>query len=175
MSTKERRENIIGIFKTNSAPVTGTELSEQFHVSRQIIVQDINWLRREGYEIISTTRGYLLQGTPSLQKVIWVQHTDEQIEDELSTILDCGGTVLDVSVYHDIYGLLKAPLYIASKANIADFLESLENRSASPLKNLTGDVHGHTIEFPDIHTWNMILRALKEKGYLLPVERIPQF
>ena len=80
-------------------PVSGTELSRQCAVSRQIIVQDISWLRAAGYQILSTTKGYLLQNKPACTREYRVQHSDAQIEDELNTIVDLGGTV-QLSLIH---------------------------------------------------------------------------
>lgn len=167
MSANHRREAIIQILRTAGVPVSGTELSQECEVSRQIIVQDISWLRAAGHQILSTTKGYLLQSSPSCSCVLKVQHTDEQIEDELNTIVDLGGTVLDVSIYHDVYGYLKAPLYTSSRRQVQEFLESLKQRNANPLKNLTANVHCHTIEAENNTILQMIEDALKNKGYLI--------
>ena len=172
MSAERRRETIIRILKTAAVPVSGTDLSRECNVSRQIIVQDISWLRAAGHQILSTTRGYLLQSSPSCSCVLKVRHTDEQIEDELNTIVDLGGTVLDVSVYHDVYGYLKAPLYAASRHQVQEFLESLKQRKANPLKKLTADVHCHTIEAETTAVLHMIEQALQKKGYL--IERVQE-
>ena len=132
-----------------------------------MIVQDISWLRAAGYQILSTTKGYLLQDSPALTRTVQVQHTDEQSEDELNTIVDLGGTVLDVSVHHDIYGDLKAPLYVSSRRQVQEFLHSLQKRRANPLKNLTADIHCHTIEADSEQILTLIEQALQQKGYLL--------
>ncbi len=170
MSAESRRETIVGLLKNAGVPVSGTELSQQCQVSRQIIVQDISCLRAAGYQILSTTKGYLLQETPALTHVIQVQHSDSQIEDELNTIVDLGGTVLDVSIHHDVYGDLKAPLYVSSRRQVQEFMQSLENRQAHPLKNLTADIHCHTIEADSEQILDLISKALQEKGYLLKQE-----
>ncbi len=170
MSAEHRRETIIRILRTAAVPVSGTELSQECTVSRQIIVQDISWLRAAGHQILSTTKGYLLQSSPSCSCVFKVQHSDEQIEDELNTIVDLGGTVLDVSIYHDVYGYLKAPLYTSSRHQVQEFLESLKLRKANPLKNLTANVHCHTVEAKNTAILQMIEQALQKKGYL--IERV---
>lgn len=167
MSAENRRETIIGALKTAGVAVSGADLARQCQVSRQMIVQDISWLRAAGYQILSTTKGYLLQDSPALTRTVQVQHTDEQIEDELNTIVDLGGTVLDVSVHHDIYGDLKAPLYVSSRRQVQEFLHSLQKRRANPLKNLTADIHCHTIEADSEQILTLIEQALQQKGYLL--------
>ena len=167
MKVAERRKAIVNLLLSAKEPISGSELAQEFDVSRQIIVQDIAWLRAAGHQILSTTRGYLLQSSPSCSCVLKVQHTDEQIEDELNTIVDLGGTVLDVSIYHDVYGYLKAPLYTSSRRQVQEFLESLKQRNANPLKNLTANVHCHTIEAENNTILQMIEDALKNKGYLI--------
>lgn len=167
MSAKSRRETIIGLLKTAQGPLSGAALSQHCQVSRQIIVQDIAWLRAAGYHILPTTKGYLLHEQPSPTRVVEVQHNDKQIEDELNTIVDLGGTILDVSVQHELYGPLSAPLYVSSRRQVQEFLNSLRDRQAYPLKNLTANVHSHTIEADSEETLDLIAQALQEKGYLL--------
>ena len=172
MSAEHRRETILRLLKTAEVPVSGTELSRQCAVSRQIIVQDIAWLRAAGYQILSTTKGYLLQSSPACTATFQVQHSNEQIADEMNTIVDLGGTMLDVSVYHDIYGYLKSPLYASSRREVQAFLDSLKERNAKPLMNLTADVHFHTIEADSPAVLLLIEQTLQEKGYLL--QRVEQ-
>ena len=73
-------------------------LSEEFHVSRQIIVQDIAILKGAGYEILSTHNGYVLQTSPLKERVFKVWHTTENTEDERNCIVNLGGMVVDVFV-----------------------------------------------------------------------------
>lgn len=167
MPGKCRRETIIRLLQIAKIPISGTELSKHCAVSRQIIVQDIAWLRASGYQILSTTKGYLLQSTPAYSCVFQVQHNDEQIEDEMNTIVDLGGVIVDVSIYHEIYGYLKSALYAASRSDVQNFLESLQERNAKPLKSLTADVHCHTVEANSSAILRQIELALRQKGYLL--------
>ena len=41
-----------------------------------------------------------------------VCHTTEQIEDELMSIVELGGTILDVIVEHPIYGIITVDLML---------------------------------------------------------------
>ncbi len=45
MSGKERRDLILRELRETKVPVSGTRLASEFHVSRQVIVQDIAILR----------------------------------------------------------------------------------------------------------------------------------
>ena len=52
MKVNERRKAIVNLLLTSKTPISGGELSEQFNVSRQIIVQDVTVLKGLGYEIL---------------------------------------------------------------------------------------------------------------------------
>ena len=60
MSGAKRREEIIKFIQASKEPLSGSVLSKHFHVSRQVIVQDIALLRAEDKKILSTYRGYVL-------------------------------------------------------------------------------------------------------------------
>ncbi len=172
MTGEERRTKIIEILRNNEEPVSGTELAKRLNVSRQIIVQDIALLRAVNRNIISTTKGYLLyyQEIQKVNRCFLVKHTDEQIEDELCTIVDNGGKVLDVIVMHEIYGEISTGLIIKNRKDVYDFVEKLKNRKTVPLKDLTGNVHLHTVEADSETMLDAIEKKLKEKNYLIEEE-----
>lgn len=88
-------------------------------VSRQIVVQDIALLRADGHDIVATNRGYVLQEAPSSPAVptrlVKVRHSVEQAGDELTSIVDAGGAVLNVIVNHRVYGKITADLDIRNR------------------------------------------------------------
>lgn len=59
MTGNERRTLLLTVLKEANAPIKGNDLADRFHVSRQIIVQDIALLRAANHPILSTTNGYL--------------------------------------------------------------------------------------------------------------------
>lgn len=65
MNTEKRRKKIIKLLSDETSAVSASVLAEKFDVSRQIIVGDIAILRAEGYEIIATPRGYILEEVSS--------------------------------------------------------------------------------------------------------------
>lgn len=168
MEGNKRRENLIKILTNRTEPVSGSELSKILSVSRQIIVQDIALLRASDYNILSTTRGYLLyrSDSPKVKRVFKVKHTNEQIEDELCTIVDNGGKILDVLVIHEIYGEIATELIIRNRQDVYDFVKKVEEKKIVPLKELTDGVHLHTIEAESEAALDRIEMALKEKHYL---------
>ena len=114
MKGEERRKQLLNILSSSNNPVSGGTLAKELNVSRQIIVQDISLLRANGATIFSTNKGYLLQEDRKYSRVFKVYHTDDQVEEELSTIVDAGGQIRDVFVYHKVYGVLKADMGIIS-------------------------------------------------------------
>ena len=94
MNGEARRDEIVRMLTESSSPLAGVTLAKHFDVSRQVIVQDIALLRANGFDIFSTNRGYLMQGQTETTRVFKVYHADEDVEKELTTIVDLGGTVV---------------------------------------------------------------------------------
>lgn len=168
MNAIERREKIIGLITAGSEPVSGTYLARQLGVSRQVIVQDIALLKASGYEILSTNKGYILNNPSNCTRSFKVHHTDEQMEDELNTIVDIGGTVADIYVWHRVYGKIEATLEISSRRNVQQYIEGLRSGKSSALMNITSGYHYHTVRADSEETLDLIEKALEEKGYLAP-------
>lgn len=170
MTGADRREDIIRQVQQSAAPLSGTKLANVYHVSRQVIVQDIALLRASGYDIISTNRGYILNTAESVSRVFKVRHTDEQLYEELCAIIDLGGTVRNVMVNHRVYGHIEAEMNIDSRRKIAEFMEDIKSGKSSPLKNITSNYHYHKITADQEKTLDMIEGMLREKGFLVEVK-----
>lgn len=170
MTGLDRREKIIEKIKKSREPVSGKELASFYHVSRQVIVQDIALIRAAGHDIISTNRGYILNAPQTVNRIFKVQHTDEQMEEELCSIVDLGGCVENVVVNHRVYGRMEAVLKIDSRRRAAEFLEDIRSGASSPLKNITSNYHYHNVSADSEFTLDMIEEMLKKKGILVEVE-----
>ena len=168
MKADQRRKEIASYMMSAQNAVPGGKLSKKFGVSRQIIVQDISALKEAGYEILSTHSGYVMQTTPHCERVFKLFHTKDQTEDELNTIIDFGGIVADVFVWHKVYGKMTAPLNISSRLHIAQFLEGVRTGKSSELMNITGGYHYHTVKADSEEVLNRIESALQEKGFIAP-------
>ena len=168
MRAAERRKEIVNIIMSEKQAVSGGKLSEMLGVSRQIIVGDISALKADGYDILSTHSGYVIQGTPLCERVFKVFHTREQTENELNTIIDFGGTVADVFVWHKVYGKMTATLNISSRHHVAQFLEGVRTGKSSELMNITGGYHYHTVRAESEGVLDNIQRALEEQKYIVP-------
>ncbi len=167
MTGTERRDKIVEKIRFSEAPVSGGALAEMCQVSRQVIVQDIALLRAAGYDILSTHRGYVVNAPYSVNRTFKVRHTDERMEEELCSIVDLGGCVVNVMVNHRVYGRMTAELGIRSRRNVMEFLQDIRNGKSSPLKNITSDYHYHLVEADSEKTLDMIEEMLREKGFLI--------
>lgn len=169
MKAIDRRKAIANRLLSASEAITGSTLSEEFGVSRQIIVQDITMLKGSGYDIISTHNGYIIQKSPLKTRVFKLHHTTEQTEDELNTIVDMGGTVVDVFVWHKVYGKMIAPLNIFSRLQVKQFIEGVRSGKSSELMNITGGYHYHTVRADSEEILDLIGNVLENKGLIAPI------
>lgn len=173
MTGADRRKKIVSLMRVSDTPLSGSRLGKETNVSRQVVVQDIALLRTEGYPIISTARGYYISETKQAVRLIKVYHTDEQVEDELTTIVDLGGCVLDVMVNHKVYGKVSAPLNVKNRRDVQKFVEDLKSGKSTPLLNVTSGYHFHKISAEQEEILDEIEDALRKKNYLaelLPYE-----
>ena len=170
MKGEERRKQLLNILSYSNNPISGGTLSKELNVSRQIIVQDISLLRANGATIFSTNKGYLLQEDRKYSRVFKVYHTDDQVEEELSTIVDAGGQIRDVFVYHKVYGVLKADMGIKSRRDIRTYMEEISTGKSSLLKNVTSGYHYHTIDAESEEILDAIQEELQQKGFLAKLQ-----
>ncbi len=168
MKAAERRIAIANLLLSEDRAVSGNELSERFGVSRQIIVQDISVLKGSGYDILSTHQGYVIQKSPLKERSFKLYHTTEQTEEELNLIVDLGGTVVDVFVWHKVYGKVVAKLNIFSRLHVKQFIEGVRTGKSSELMNITGGYHYHTVRAASEEVLDRIGRALDERGFIVP-------
>ena len=166
----KRRDGILSLLEESDTPLSGTELAHRFKVSRQVIVQDIALLRAEDKKILSTYRGYVLDRESEKKRkcirVFCVCHSTKDTQDELQTIVDYGGHVLDVAVDHPLYGQIRADLIINNRLDVAEFVDRMNRYNAQPLKVLTGDYHYHTVTAESEKNLDFIEQELRKKGYL---------
>lgn len=168
LSGSERRSQLLSLLRESAKPLSGTELGKQTGVSRQSVVQDIALLRTQGYDISSTARGYVLDEQEEMpMKVFKVCHGDEDVEEELQTIVDLGGNVLDVMVNHRTYGKMAAPMHIKSRRDVKQFIDNLKSSKSSLLMHVTSGYHFHTVSAETEEILAEIEKALERKNYLV--------
>lgn len=171
MNGTQRRQKIIELLMVAEEPLSGSALARELGVSRQIIVQDMALLRSQGdREILSTYQGYLIPKNQSgCSRVFKVRHTPEQTEQELQQIVDLGGRVEDVFVYHRVYGVVKGELHVRSRKDVAAFMSRLREGSSTLLMEVTDAYHYHTVLADDTETLDEIQSRLSELGFLAPL------
>lgn len=172
MDGDKRRKEIEAILKEEKIPVSGAELARRAGVSRQVIVQDIALLRAENKEIMSTNKGYLMhkadtEGSLAHIRVFRVSHATEDTLDELQTIVDYGGRLLNVFIEHALYGQICVDLIINNRLDALEFVAQMASTADQPLKVMTGGCHYHTVTADSEKNLDMIERELAKKGYLV--------
>lgn len=95
-------------------------------------------------------------------------HLHPFAEDELTTIIDFGGTVADVFVWHKVYGKMTALLNISSRHHISQFLEGIRTGKSSELMNVTGGYHYHTVRAETEEILDKIENELYSMNYIVP-------
>lgn len=168
MQSSDRRNKIADLLNQSVGPISATRLASEFDVSRQVIVGDIALLRASGIDIDATPRGYTMKSDihDGYTGTIACKHSSEAMHDELYTIVDLGGRVLDVIVDHAIYGQLTGKLELSSRYDVDQFVRKIDQEQAQPLSRVTDGVHLHTVNCPDRSTFDRIVNALRKKGYL---------
>ncbi len=157
-----REEEILKILKRSKKAIPGGEIAKKLGMSRQMIVQYIAKLRADGHKIISTPKGYRLEKeSEGVRKLVAVQHTEEEIYDELIAIVKAGGRVIDVIVDHPIYGEIKGLLDIETEDDVVRFVQQLKLTKAHPLLRLTDGVHLHTLEADSEDIMKRVMDAIK--------------
>lgn len=165
----ERRKAILNQLLQAQKAISASRLAKEFQVSRQVIVGDIALLRAQGEAIVATPKGYILSSRMNnhiLTNRIKCKHRSEDTLDELFTIVDYGGAVLDVRIDHPIYKEIVVELKVRSRKDAVEFIKNIENKQATLLSGLTDGIHVHTIETKTEDEFNLIKGALKQKGYL---------
>lgn len=162
-----RKEQIVQIIQQSDKPISASSLAKLLGVSRQIIVGDVALIRATGTNIIATPRGYVLDNQENDKTyTIAVIHQKENLADELYTIVDLGGSIIDVIVEHPIYGQLTGKLHISSRYDVDQFMNKVNTSDAKPLSQLTDGLHLHTIQCQNHEIYKRIIHALDQKGYL---------
>jgi hypothetical protein len=172
MSSEDRREELLQILVRSGKPISGADLAAALGVSRQVIVQDIALLRANGMEILSTNRGYVAQNKSGamFQRVFKVIHTEAEAEKELNLVVDLGGIVKDVFIYHKAYGVVRADMNIKSRRDVKSYMEKIKTGKSSLLMNVTAGYHYHTILAEDEETLDLVFKALQDNGFLAQLQ-----
>lgn len=165
MTAIERRNAIYQVLSADT-PISATALAGRFGVTRQVVVGDIALLRAEGRSVIATPRGYIIPVPDGFLRTIACVHNAAQTRDELNAMVDCGCTVVDVSVEHPVYGEITGTLGLSSRYDVEQFVQRMDSADALPLSSLTEGVHLHTVLCPDEERFARLREKLAAEGFL---------
>lgn len=167
----ERRAAMLELLRRVGRPVTGAQLAGRFGVTRAVVVHDLALLRAAGEPIVATPAGYVYG--PSSRRAhtaqVAVRHgpSVEEIERELTALVDEGVLVRDVVVDHPLYGELRGLLMVASRRDVAEFCRRMRETGAEPLLSLDPlGTHLHTLEADDSAALERARAALRRLGML---------
>ena len=168
MNAAQRRKAILERLTEASAPLSASVLAGALGVSRQIVVGAVALLRASGTQIDATPRGYQLHPAARGYTGILacVHSTADQMREELYTVVDQGGIVVDVAVENSLYGELRGSLNLASRYDVDDFIQQAKDTPEALLSRMTGGVHLHTLHCQDAGSFERIKKELEEKAIL---------
>ncbi len=167
MKSAERRREIVRLLCNTETPVPANVLKEKFGISRQVIVQDIAILRANGYEVISTNRGYVLNLKARSSRVFKCRHSLEELIEEGEIIISAGGRIEDISVSHRLYGKISANIALGNRLQVEELYRSLVSGASKPLMSVTDGYHYHAVTADSEITLDEIENKLRERGFLI--------
>ena len=172
MNAAQRREKILEQLHGASGPISASVLAAELGVSRQIVVGDVALLRAGGAAIEATPRGYQFHRAPGGYTGILacIHKTAEEMRAELYTVVDQGGTVVDVVVENPLYGEIRGNLNLSNRYDVDNFLTEAAHAPEGLLSRMTGGVHLHTLRCPDEAAFRRIEQALDAAGFLYKKE-----
>ena len=168
--TLNRKQELLALLKQSKEAINGQSLAEQFGVTRQIIVQDIALLRADGAQIISTNRGYIYKNSDDnsyAHRLFKVNHTVNEMEEELLAIVDNGGRIKNIMIDHPVYGEIQTLLKLTCRRDVKHFLKQATSSDFRPLSELTNGVHFHLVEADSQQDLDYIEEALHHLGFLV--------
>ena len=168
MNSIERRDNIVKLLIESNKPIKGTVIAHKYGVTRQIIVKDIAILRATGQDIIATPDGYIInRKDKKIKAIIAVNHTEEEMFDEMNSVIKYGGTIEDVIVEHPLYGEIRGMLMVRNLNELNKFMTKHRNQKAKLLSVLTNGIHLHTISAENNENIELIISDLKKNNFII--------
>ena len=165
MAGEDRRKSILKLLRGQI--LNGSQLAKHLNVSRQVIVQDVALLRTSGHEILSTRQGYILSADNKFTRTYHVRCPESEIEDMLNVFVDAGGTVQDIFVIHNTYGVIRAELHLCNRREVKQFIESIHTGREAALHGLCKGGHWHTVSADAEEDLDLIQQDLRKGGYLI--------
>ena len=93
------------------------------------------------------------RSTGRATRVFKVIHTEDEVEDELTRIVDLGGTIKDVFIYHRVYGVVRGELNIRSRLDVSHYMAEMHGGKSRLLSRSTSGYHYHTVMADSEEIW----------------------
>ena len=170
MKNQERRKKILEILRNSSSPVTGDQLAKDLDVSRQVIVLDMALLRSAGTAIVSTRRGYQINGrslTMDFECRYKAMDTDGAME-EMNIVVDNGGMIASITLLPDFCGPIQAFLNLKNRRDVKQYLENFRAYNI-----LSKGIHTLTVAADSQEELEAIRQNLQDAGILISEEPAP--
>ena len=101
------------------------------------------------------------------ERVFKVNHTDEQLEEELYSIIDLGGTVVNVMVNHRVYGHMEAELRINSRRKSRSIYGRISGGKSESAEKYHFNYHYHKVAADSEETLDLIEGGTAAKTFFL--------
>ena len=85
----------------------------------------------------------------------------------LNVFVDAGGTVQDIFVIHNTYGVIRAELHLCNRREVKQFIESIHTGREAALHGLCKGGHWHTVSADTENALDLIAQELSARGYLI--------
>ena len=169
MKNQERRKKILDILRSSNGPVTGDQLAKDLNVSRQVIVLDMALLRSAGTAIVSTRRGYQINGRSlSMDFECRYKAMDtDSARDELNIVVDNGGMIASITLVPDFCGPIQAFLNLKYRRDVKQYLDNFRKYNIPLIATLSQGVHTLTVAADSQDELEAIRDSLKEGGFLI--------
>ena len=169
MKNQERRKKIMEILRNSNGPVTGDQLAKDLNVSRQVIVLDMALLRSAGTAIVSTRRGYQINGR-SLTMDFECRYKDmdtDSARDEMNIVVDNGGMIVSITLVPDFCGPIQAFLNLKNRRDVNQYLENFRKYNIPLIATLSQGVHTLSVAADSQEELEAIRDGLAEGGFLV--------
>lgn len=169
MNAAQRRERILTRLNSAGAPLSASTLAAELGGVAADRGRGCGAAaRRWGADRCHPPGGYQLHPAEKGYTGILacVHRTQEEMRQELYTVVDQGGTVVDVAVENSLYGEIRATLNLCNRYDVDNFIRQAADAPESLLSRMTGGVHLHTLRCPDKDTFARIHDALEQQGLL---------
>ena len=169
MKNQERRKKIMEILRNSNGPVTGDQLAKDLNVSRQVIVLDMALLRSAGTAIVSTHRGYQINGrslTMDFECRYKAMDTDSA-RDEMNIVVDNGGMIVSITLVPDFCGPIQAFLNLKNRRDVNQYLENFRKYNIPLIATLSEGVHTLSVAADSQEELEAIRDGLAEGGFLV--------